>query len=72
MMKLNAETLDLLENRLIQGMLGEQEVSGTTMEIIRRVLMHNGRLLHQAEGGDPSPYLGEPAEDELPFPGTLQ
>ena len=41
---LNKETLDLLEERFVKGCLGEDEVSGSVLEILRRVLDVNARL----------------------------
>ena len=45
MRKLNEDVLDLLENRMLQSMLGEiDELPAATLEIFRKVLIHNGRL----------------------------
>lgn len=67
MRKLNSEVLDLLENRLLQGMLGEVELSASVMDIIRRVLVDNGRLVTAPEHDGESEYLQD--EDNLvPFP----
>ena len=60
--------LDQLENRIIQGMLEEVEMSASVMEIIRRVLQTNGRLVADIEAARNSQEMGGLDEDELPFP----
>lgn len=73
---LNNDTLDLLEDRLLRGMLGEldDDLPAATMEILRRVLHDNGRLTRSITPGDPGDILSDASEDELnggttiPFP----
>ena len=66
--KLNRETLDLLEDRFVKGLLGEEEVSGTTLEILRRVLNDNGRITIGIKSGDPDDILGEDDAEEMDYP----
>ncbi len=71
--KLNSKTLDLLEARFVQGLLGEAEdVSGTVLEILRRVMHDNGRLVVGVTPGDPGDILANLDKDEdgedYPFP----
>ncbi len=74
--KLNSKTLDLLEARFVQGLLGEAEdVSGTVLEILRRVMHDNGRLVVGVTPGDSSDILDNLDKDEdgvvYPFPRSI-
>ena len=73
MTKLNSKTLDLLESKLLDDMLAdEQTLSASVMEIFRRILHENGRLTSKVEhfqGDDlaedeDSPYYS----NTVPFP----
>ena len=56
MRTLNSKTLDLLEERFISGCLGDQEISGSVLEILRRVLDVNARLTSSLT--EPKPAAG--------------
>ena len=65
--KLNSKTLDLLETRFINGCLGDVEVSGSVLEILRRVLDVNARLtssLTESAPVGPASSLSTPGGSE--------
>jgi hypothetical protein len=62
---LNNETLDLLEARLLKGLLGKEDIPASVMEILRRVLVDNARLVIKPEQGDQAPYMDDLTEDDL-------
>lgn len=66
--KLNSATLDKIEDRFVQGCLGDTEISGSVLEILRRVLHQNGRLSSFPEApGDPQEILDEcDADEDMP------
>lgn len=70
MHKMNKAMLDKLENRLLSAMLGEVELSASVMEIFRRILTDNGRLVEKIKPGDPTEFLTDEDDDEdvIPFP----
>ena len=61
----NEKTLNLIEDRFLQGCLGDIELSASVLEILRRVLHDNARLTLTAKPGDPSSTL-ESADDNMP------
>ena len=72
MLKLNKEILDKLENRMLEGLMGIEEIPAATLAILKSVLHDNGRLTTRVTPGDPGAILSDASEDELngtiPFP----
>ena len=63
---LNEKTLNLLEDRFVQGCMGDIEISASVLEILRRILHDNARLTVAGNPpGDPSGIL-EAADDDMP------
>jgi len=65
--QLTKENLDKIEKRFIKGCLGEEDIHASTLEILRKTLMANGRLEVPLETANPLQFFEE-EENELPFP----
>lgn len=63
-MNLNEKTLDLIEDRFIKGCLGEiGDISASVLDILRKVLVHNGRLTVGFGAGKSASSLDTPGGD---------